>query len=394
MFSNILNAINDIKNGKIIMVVDDKDRENEGDLIVAGEFATTENINFMATYAKGLICTPMATEVASKLELPQMVESNTDNHCTAFTVSVDHIDTTTGISAEERALTIRKLCDINSKPLDFRRPGHTFPLVAKDGGVLERRGHTEATIDIVKLAGLYPVGVCCEIMKEDGTMARFDDLLKFSKKHNLTLVSIDELVKYLTSVKSEVTTTLDTKYGLFNISGYTDNEGREHIALYMGDLTTDEPVLCRVHSQCLTGDALGSLRCDCGQQYDEAMKQIAKEKRGVLVYMSQEGRGIGLINKLKAYKLQSEGMDTVDANLALGFPDDMREYNSAANILKSLGVLNIKLMTNNPDKVKKLSNCGINIVERIPIIVKHSSIADNYMQTKQSRMGHLLDLKL
>ena len=395
-FNTIEEAIEDIKNGKIVIVVDDEDRENEGDLIMAAEKVTTETMNFIVTYAKGLVCLPADASMINRLNLPQMVENNTDNHCTAFTVAIDHVDTTTGISAEERAYTVRKFADETSKPEDFRRPGHMFPLLAKSGGVLERNGHTEATVDLMKLAGLKPAGICCEIIKDDGTMARLDDLIEFSKKHNLKLISIAELAEYIKAnsfpLRKAVSTKLMTKYGEFNINGYVDNEGREHLALYMGDISNGEPVLCRVHSECLTGDALGSAKCDCGQQYDEAMKRIAKEGRGALLYMRQEGRGIGLINKLKAYELQRQGMDTVEANLALGFPEDMRKYDKAAEILRDLGINKIKLMTNNPDKIHKLQELGIEITERVPIIVHHSHSADFYMHTKQEKMGHLLNL--
>lgn len=395
-FNTIEEAIEDIKNGKIIIVVDDEDRENEGDLIMAAEKVTTETMNFIVTYAKGLVCLPADASMINRLDLPQMVKNNTDNHCTAFTVAIDHVDTTTGISAEERAYTVRKFADETSKPEDFRRPGHMFPLLAKSGGVLERNGHTEATVDLMKLAGLKPAGICCEIIKDDGTMARLDDLIEFSKKHNLKLISIAELAEYIKAnsfpLRKAVSTKLMTKYGEFNINGYVDNEGREHLALYMGDISNGEPVLCRVHSECLTGDALGSAKCDCGQQYDEAMKRIAKEGRGALLYMRQEGRGIGLINKLKAYELQRQGMDTVEANLALGFPEDMRKYDKAAEILRDLGINKIKLMTNNPDKIHKLQELGIEITERVPIIVHHSHSADFYMHTKQEKMGHLLNL--
>lgn len=395
-FNTIEEAIEDIKNGKIVIVVDDEDRENEGDLIMAAEKVTTETMNFIVTYAKGLVCLPADASMINRLNLPQMVENNTDNHCTAFTVAIDHVDTTTGISAEERAYTVRKFADETSKPEDFRRPGHMFPLLAKSGGVLERNGHTEATVDLMKLAGFKPAGICCEIIKDDGTMARLDDLIEFSKKHNLKLISIAELAEYIKAnsfpLRKAVSTKLMTKYGEFNINGYVDNEGREHLALYMGDISNGEPVLCRVHSECLTGDALGSAKCDCGQQYDEAMKRIAREGRGALLYMRQEGRGIGLINKLKAYELQRQGMDTVEANLALGFPEDMRKYDKAAEILRDLGINKIKLMTNNPDKIHKLQELGIEITERVPIIVHHSHSADFYMHTKQEKMGHLLNL--
>lgn len=405
-FNTIEEALEDLRQGKMIMVIDDEDRENEGDLIMSAEKITTEAMNFIAKYARGIICLPADEGFMKKLNLHQMVEENTDNHSTAFTVSIDHIDTTTGVSAEERAYTSRKFTEDDASPSDFRRPGHIFPLLARKGGVLERRGHTEASVDLMKLAGLKPAGICCEIMKDDGTMARLPDLIKFSEEHGLKFISIADLIDYINEHKTEplqpyseenksltkqVSTKLMTKYGEFNIQGYTDAEDKEHLALYMGDITGDKAVLCRVHSECLTGDALGSAKCDCGQQYDEAMKRIAKEGEGVLLYMRQEGRGIGLINKLKAYELQRQGMDTVEANIALGFPEDMRKYDKAAEILEDLGISKIKLMTNNPDKIKKLEDCGITVTERIPIIVEHSPCADFYMHTKKEKMGHLLN---
>lgn len=392
-FNTVEEAVEDIKNGKMIMVADDESRENEGDIIMAAEFATTEAINFMASKAKGLICMPADKSIIERLKLSQMVDNNTDNHCTAFTVSIDHIDTTTGISAEERAYTAKKFADYNSKPEDFRRPGHIFPLLARDKGVLERNGHTEATVDLVKLAGLTPAGICCEIMKDDGTMARLPDLIEFSKKYNLKFITVKSLIDYISKkiITKQVSTKLITKYGEFNINAYTDNVGNEHLALYMGDIN-NESVLCRVHSECLTGDALGSAKCDCGQQYDEAMKRIAKNGSGILIYMRQEGRGIGLVNKLKAYELQRQGMDTVEANIALGFPEDMREYNIAAEILRDLGVESIRLMTNNPDKITKLEKAGINVTERVEIEVKHSPAADFYLKTKKEKMNHILHL--
>lgn len=405
-FNTVEEALEDIRQGKMIMVIDDEDRENEGDLIMSAEYMTTEAMNFIAKYARGIICLPADEGFMERLMLPQMVKENTDNHSTAFTVSIDHKDTTTGVSAEERAYTARKFTEDNAKPDDFRRPGHIFPLLTRSGGVLERRGHTEATVDIMKLAGLKHAGICCEIMNDDGTMARLPELIEFSRKHELTFISIAQLIEYINkngmpkenTAKSckhlikQVETKLMTRYGEFNIQGYTDIDGKEHLALYMGDITGDEPVLCRVHSECLTGDALGSAKCDCGQQYDEAMKRIAKEGRGILLYMRQEGRGIGLINKLKAYELQRQGMDTVEANLALGFPEDMRRYDKAAEILRELGISSIRLMTNNPDKIKKLEQCGIKVAERVPIIVGHSHCADFYMHTKQEKMGHLLNI--
>lgn len=393
-FNKIEEALEELKKGKIIIAIDDEDRENEGDLIMAAEYATTENMNFIATYAKGLICLPADQSFMDKLDLPQMVENNTDNHSTAFTVSIDHKDTTTGVSAEERAYTTRKFTEEGAKPEDFRRPGHVFPLLAKPNGVLERRGHTEATVDLMKLAGLKPAGVCCEIMKDDGTMARLPELIEFSKKHNLVFICIADLIDYVIKKKAHITKQIETKlmtrYGEFNINAYTDDNGKEHLALFMGDIKT-QPVLCRVHSECLTGDALGSAKCDCGQQYDEAMKRIAANGSGVLLYMRQEGRGIGLVNKLKAYELQRQGLDTVEANLALGFPEDMRRYDIAAEILGDLGVSEIRLMTNNPDKIEKLEEAGIKVVERVSIEVAHAHEADFYLKTKKEKMRHILE---
>lgn len=394
-YNTIEEAIEDIKAGKMIIVSDDEGRENEGDLVMAAEKVTGEAMNFIATYAKGLICMPASSGMLKRLKIGQMTESNTDNHCTAFTVSIDHIDTTTGISAFERAETVLKFTDDNAKPDDFRRPGHIFPLEAKDGGILERDGHTEATVELAKLAGLKPCGICCEIMKDDGYMARTPDLIEFAIKHNLKFVTVDSLKKYILEkgsyVEKAVTTTLPTDFGEFNISGFIDKRtGEHHIALTMGNISDGKPVLTRLHSECLTGDVLGSHRCDCGNQYKAALKAIAENGRGVLLYMRQEGRGIGLINKLKAYKLQNEGMDTVEANLALGFPEDMRKYDVASFMLKELGVNSVKLMTNNPKKIEGLEKNGIIVVERIPIEVNHSHTADFYMHTKKTKMGHLL----
>ncbi|MEI0562796.1 bifunctional 3,4-dihydroxy-2-butanone-4-phosphate synthase/GTP cyclohydrolase II [Brachyspira pulli] len=396
VYSTIDEALEDLRNGKIIIVSDDEDRENEGDLICAAEFATTENINFMATYAKGLICMPMSKEITNKLNLNQMVTKNTDNHETAFTVSIDHVETTTGISAVERSITALKVIDENSKPEDFRRPGHMFPLLAKDGGVLVRMGHTEATVDLMRLAGLKECGLCCEIMRDDGDMMRRDDLIDFAKKHNLKMITVSDLIDYRKKnedlMELYAKAKMPTKYGEFEILTFVNKITKEHhVVLTIGDISSGEDVLCRVHSECLTGDALGSKRCDCGEQYDYAMRKIAEEGRGIMVYMRQEGRGIGLVNKLRAYELQDSGLDTVDANIALGFRDDMREYYEAYQMLKNLGVKSIKIMTNNPDKIKYLNNYGLEIKDRVPIQIEASEYDAFYLKTKKERMGHILD---
>ncbi|WP_235680375.1 bifunctional 3,4-dihydroxy-2-butanone-4-phosphate synthase/GTP cyclohydrolase II [Paenibacillus albicereus] len=398
-FDTIEDAVQDLLAGKPVIVVDDEDRENEGDLIALADTISPAVINFMITEARGLVCVPIAADRARELDLPPMVARNTDYHGTAFTVSVDHIRTTTGISAHERAETVRALVDGAARADDFRRPGHIFPLIAKDGGVLRRAGHTEAAIDLAKLCGAKPGGVICEIIREDGTMARLPDLVDFKRKHGLKLITIQSLIEHRNRreqlVERVVEVNMPTDFGVFRAVAYTNEvDGKEHVAFVKGEIDPEQPTLVRVHSECLTGDVFHSRRCDCGPQLAAALRQIEEAGSGVLLYMRQEGRGIGLINKLKAYQLQEQGLDTVEANLKLGFGPDLREYGIGAQILRDLGVRRMRLMTNNPRKIRGLEGYGLSVAERVPIQMERNESNTNYLNTKKTKLGHLLEFEI
>lgn len=394
-FATVEEAIDEIRNGNMIIVVDDEDRENEGDIIVAAEKCTADHVNFMATYAKGLICTPVEGYILDRLKIGQMVTNNTDNHETAFTVSVDAVSTTTGISAYERWETVKKIIDPEARLEDFRRPGHVFPLRSVPGGVLRRAGHTETTTDLARLAGLIPAGWCCEIMDDDGHMMRTPKLMKFADKHGLKIITVKSLIEYRKKtecfVEKIAEADLPSKYGHFRIHAYESKlDGKCHLAIMKGDVRGKKDVLVRVHSECLTGDALGSMRCDCGEQLATALKKIEAEGCGVVLYMRQEGRGIGLANKMRAYELQDQGKDTVEANVLLGFAPDERDYGIGAQILADLGLSSIRLMTNNPAKRAGLEGYGLSITERVPLVMPVNEYDKNYMKVKSAKMGHIL----